>query len=153
MDNENPSYYDFADLVDLDVRDNTNDNESEWLRKPENIARFWKELRRLELTVTEQLEMAQSAVDALPEGSERRRREQAVTDKNKTKRKFYRSRVRERLAEVEDIAGGDTLATSGQVKLVLDAALDALDRHQTDRAVKYLEGLLDAIDPLPADGE
>lgn len=146
----------FRQLVDRDVRrdkDNTSyDPEYYWLREPEQLPRFGRELRRLILSVTEQLQMAQDAVDAMRPGRRRDEEQQKAVAK-RGGRTFYRARVRDRLHEVEDLAGVEPLVTGGQVWLVVDATLEALDTGNVKAAISYLESLQDALDPPTEDAE
>lgn len=145
------NYDEFNQLVNSDVRNKTSEAEADWLREDEQLVRFWKTLKDLERTVTSQLEQSIAAVNALPQGSGRRKQEEMITAANETKRKFYRDRVRDRIAEVEDLWGGGPLLTVGQVKLYLDAALDCLDDGKVKKAIEYLDGLYDLIEPAPAE--
>lgn len=142
----------FRLLADRDVRNETTPEEHAWLREPENIPRFGRELRRLVQSVTEQLEMAQDAVDGMPRGVKRDQEQQRVLAK-RGGRTFYRARVRDRLHEVEDLSGSEPLVTGGQVWLVLDATLEALDNGNKKTAIAYLEALQDSLDPPVVDDE
>ncbi len=149
MPNES-SYGDFKALVNSDVRNETSPEEGDWLRSDDQIIRFWTELTRLESTVTSQMANSEAAVRAHPEGSQRRLQEEQKRAASESSRIYYRERVRDRIAEVVDLYGYEPVGTVGSIRLYVDAALDALDDNQSHKATKFLESLLDVLDPPSA---
>lgn len=139
------TYKELQDIVDLDIRSKGHREDAEWLREPENHAVWARELYRLSESVESQLEMAQNAVDGMPDGPAKDAEQVAVKEKS-VGRLYYLKHVEKRIAEVEALHGHEPLVMLGQVRLILDAALAALDNGERSKAISFLERLQDAVE-------